>query len=181
MALIGYARTSTDQQELDLQYDAFDPVGLDRVFVEKASAIKTDRPELAAALDYLRPGDTFVVWKLDRVGRSVKHLAGILEDLREREIEFRSLTEGIDTGTPGGRLIYHVLSAVAQFERELIIERTNAGLAAARARGRVGGRPAVMTPEKLEVARQMIEAGGNTIGTIAKTIGVSRATLYRYL
>lgn len=180
MAVIGYARVSTELQDPALQLDALNGIPCDRIFEEKASGAKTNRPELDAALGYLRQGDTFAVWRLDRLGRSVQHLDKLLTDFTERGIEFRSVTEGIDTTTAGGRLIFHVFAAVAQFERDLIIERTNAGLIAARARGRVGGRRTVVTPDKLAVARQMIEAG-ESVTTAAKTISVSRATLYRHL
>jgi DNA invertase Pin-like site-specific DNA recombinase len=129
----------------------------------------------------LRAGDTLVVWKLDRLGRSLKHLIDTLRDLAQRDVGFRSLTEGIDTTTAGGRLIFHVFGALAEFERDLIRERTHAGLSAARARGRRGGRPTVMTPEKSSIARQMYESREHTVDAIARTIGVSRATVYRSL
>lgn len=180
MAVIGYARVSTGFQDVALQVDALQAIPCDRIFEEKASGAKTDRPELAATLDYCRPGDTLAVWRLDRLGRSVRHLVDVVTGLQERGVEFKSVTEGIDTTTPGGRLIFHVFAALAQFERELIIERTNAGLAAARARGRVGGGRTVITPDKLKVARQMIN-DGESVTTAAKTISVSRATLYRHL
>lgn len=146
-----------------------------------ASGALDDRPELARLLDQLRPGDTLVVWKLDRLGRNLKHLIHTISALEERGVAFKSLTEGIDTGSPGGRLLFHLIGAIAQFERDLISERTRAGLDAARARGRRGGRPSVMTPEKLTVARQMFESRKHTVAQIAKTIGVSRTTVYRSL
>lgn len=179
MALIGYARVSTQAQDLALQLDALEDVGCDRVFTEKVSGVKADRPELEAALAYLREGDTLVVWKLDRLGRSVQHLVNTVVDLEQRGVGFRSLTQGIDTTTPAGRLVFNIFAALAEFERDLITERTMAGLAAARARGRTGGRKTVMTDAKLRVAREM--QGDHTIATIAETIGVSRATLYRHL
>lgn len=181
MALIGYARVSTSDQELSLQTTALKQAGCDRIYSEHASGAKTDRPELAAALSYMREGDMLVVWKLDRLGRSVQHLVATLTDLGDRGIEFRSLTEGIDTATAGGRLIFHVFAALAEFERELIRERTNAGLVAARARGRRGGRRKVLTGAKLEQARLMKKSGRYTVSDIAGVVGVSQATLYRYL
>lgn len=181
MAIVGYARVSTGFQDTALQVDALLGIPCDRIFEEKASGTKTDRPELAAALDYCRPGDTLAVWRLDRLGRSVRHLVDVVTGLQEREVEFRSVTEGIDTSTPGGRLIFHVFAALAQFERELIVERTHAGLAAARARGRVGGRRQVMTADKLVAAQKLLDAEGTTVQAVADAIGVSRATLYRHL
>jgi DNA invertase Pin-like site-specific DNA recombinase len=180
MALIGYARVSTVGQDLALQMDALEAAGCDRIFTEKASGTKSDRPELEATLAYMRDGDTLVVWKLDRLGRSVRHLVNTVIDLEERGIGFRSLTQGIDTTTPAGRLVFNIFAALAEFERELTIERTMAGLAAARARGRIGGRRSVITPDKLKVARQMIN-DGESVTTAARTISVSRATLYRHL
>jgi DNA invertase Pin-like site-specific DNA recombinase len=179
--LIGYARTSRDDQNLDLQLDALNGAGCSRVFTEKASGALDDRPQLANLLDHLRPGDTVIVWRLDRLGRSLRHLIEVVRELEHRQVGFRSLSEGIDTTTPSGKLVFHLFGALAEFERALIIERTRAGLAAARARGRVGGRPRKMTPEKLEVARQMYESGKHSVAAIAATVGVSRATLYRTL
>jgi DNA invertase Pin-like site-specific DNA recombinase len=179
--LIGYARVSTDDQNLDLQLDALKDAGCARIFTERASGALDDRPELAKLFDHLRDGDTVVVWRLDRLGRSLKHLIEVIRSLEERQVGFRSLTEGIDTTSAGGRLVFHIFAALAEFERELISERTRAGLAAARARGRRGGRPRSMTPEKLEVARQMHESRKHTVAAIAATLGVSRATLYRSL
>ena len=139
------------------------------------------RPKLEAVLDHLRPGDTLVVWRLDRLGRNLRHLIATVNDLAADGVGFKSLTEGIDTTTPAGRLTFHLFGALAEFERELIRERTAAGLAAARARGRSGGRPRAMTPEKLSVARQMYEGREHTLAAIGAVVGVSRSTLYRYL
>jgi DNA invertase Pin-like site-specific DNA recombinase len=177
---LGYARVSTLEQDPRLQLDALAAAGVDQVFVDHASGALTDRPQLAALLEQIRPGDTLVVWRLDRLGRSTAHLMQTVTELGERGIGFASLTEAIDTDTAAGRLLFHVLASLAGFERDLIRERTIAGLAAARARGRRGGRPTVMTPEKLAVARQMIEAGA-TKAVVARTIGVSRPTLYDHL
>jgi DNA invertase Pin-like site-specific DNA recombinase len=152
-----------------------------RVFTETASGARADRPTLIQLLDQLRPGDTLVVWKLDRLGRSLRHLVDTVTGLAERGIGFRSLQEAIDTTTPGGKLVFHVFAALAEFERDLIRERTTAGLAAARARGRRGGRPSVMTAHKAQVAQEMYHSGQYTVATIAKTLGVSRASIYRHL
>ena len=168
-------------QNPDLQIDALTEAGCDRVFTDKASGALADRPQLTAALDYLRPGDTLMVWKLDRLGRSLRHLVDTVTALQQREIGFRSLQENIDTTTATGRLIFHVFCALAEFERDLIRERTQAGLSAARARGRLGGRPAVMTPQKAQTARQLYDEGKLTMSEIAQVVGVSRATLYRHL
>jgi DNA invertase Pin-like site-specific DNA recombinase len=178
--LIGYARVSTDQQNLALQLDALNGAGCERVYRDIGSGSLKDRPQLAACLDYLRVGDTLVVWRLDRLGRGLKHLISAIEQLHGREIGFRSLTENIDTTTAGGLLQFHIFGALAQFEREIIRERTRAGLAAARARGRPGGRPSVITAEKLAAARLMREQK-HPMCAIATTLGVSRATLYRHL
>ncbi len=156
--LIGYARVSTTEQNPTLQLDALQAAGCERVFTEEASGAVAERPELARALDHLRPGDTLVVWKLDRLGRSLRHLIDTVRGLEDRGGGFRSLQEQVDTTTPGGRLVFHVFGALAEFERDLIRERTHAGLAAARARGRRGGRPTVMTPEKRKAAHQLYDA-----------------------
>jgi DNA invertase Pin-like site-specific DNA recombinase len=147
--LLGYARVSTTDQQPQLQVDALTGAGCYRVFTETASGARADRPVLEQVLDQLRPGDTLVVWKLDRLGRSLRHLVDTVTGLAERGIGFRSLQEAIDTTTPGGKLVFHVFAALAEFERDLIRERTSAGLAAARVRGRHGGRPSVMTGDKL--------------------------------
>jgi DNA invertase Pin-like site-specific DNA recombinase len=179
--LLGYARVSTTDQQPHLQVDALTAAGCYRVFTETASGARTDRPTLEQLLDQLRPGDTLVVWKLDRLGRSLRHLVDTVTGLADRGIGFRSLQESIDTTTPGGKLVFHVFAALAEFERDLIRERTNAGLAAARSRGRHGGRPSVLTGHKLQVAEEMYRSGQYTVAAIAKTLGVSRASLYRHL
>lgn len=178
---VGYARVSTVDQHIDAQVDALKAAGCHRIFIEHGvSGTKTARPQLTACLDYIRPGDTLVVWKLDRLGRSLPHLIEVVTSLRERGIGFRSLTEGLDTSGALGELLFHIFGAFAQFERSLIIERTQAGLAAARARGRVGGRPVKCTDETVEAARVLI-AGGLTVTAAAKQLGVHRATLHRHL
>jgi DNA invertase Pin-like site-specific DNA recombinase len=179
--LLGYARVSTTDQQPQLQVDALTSAGCYRVFVETASGARSDRPVLAQVLDQLRPGDTLVVWKLDRLGRSLRHLVDTVTALADRGIGFRSLQEAIDTTTPGGKLVFHVFAALAEFERDLIRERTTAGLAAARARGHHGGRPPVLTPQKLKVAQEMYRSGEYTVAAIATTLGVSRASIYRHL
>ena len=178
---IGYARVATVDQELGLQLDALEAVGCVRIFNDRASGAIAERPELERALDHLRDGDTLVVWKLDRLGRSLRHLIDTVRSLEARGIGFRSLQESIDSSSPAGRLIFHMFGALAEFERDLIRERTQAGLAAARARGRHGGRPSVMTPAKAKVARQMYDSREHTVSAIAATLNVSRATLYRSL
>jgi DNA invertase Pin-like site-specific DNA recombinase len=179
--LLGYARVSTGEQELGLQHDALTAAGCARIFSDTASGALDERPELARLLDHLREGDTLIVWRLDRLGRSLRHLIDTVSKLAEHGVGFRSLHESIDTTTPGGRLVFHVFAALAEFERELIRERTNAGLAAARARGRKGGRPSVMTPDKLAMAREMYASGEHTVAAIAAVLGVSRASVYRHL
>jgi DNA invertase Pin-like site-specific DNA recombinase len=179
--LLGYARVSTTDQQPHLQVDALTAAGCYRVFVETASGARTDRPVLGQVLDQLRPGDTLVVWKLDRLGRSLRHLVDTVTGLAERGVGFRSLQEQVDTTTPGGKLVFHVFAALAEFERDLIRERTSAGLAAARARGRRGGRPSVLSAHKLQVAQEMYASGQYTVAAIAKTLGVSRASIYRHL
>jgi DNA invertase Pin-like site-specific DNA recombinase len=179
--LLGYARVSTTDQQPHLQVDALQHAGCYRVFTETASGARTDRPILERVLDQLHPGDALVVWKLDRLGRSLRHLVDTVAGLADRGIGFRSLQESIDTTTPGGKLVFHVFAALAEFERDLVRERTSAGLAAARARGRQGGRPSVLTAHKLQVAQEMYASGKYTVAEIAKTLGVSRASIYRHL
>jgi DNA invertase Pin-like site-specific DNA recombinase len=179
--LIGYARVSTSEQDLALQLDALNKAGCVKVFEDKASGARADRPGLAEALAYVREGEVLVVWKLDRLGRSLKHLLATIEDLQKRDVGFRSLTEAIDTTTAGGRLILHIFGALSQFERDLIRERTRAGLSAAAARGRKGGRQPVVTPEKLRKAKALMKDPGLRIEEAAARIKVSRASLYRAL
>lgn len=178
---IGYARVSRTDQNLDLQEAALEQAGCERIRVEKQSGAKDDRPVLLALVDDLRPGDVLVVWKLDRLGRSLGHLIGILEVLGELGVQFRSLTEGMDTTTPAGRLLFHVAGAFAQFERDLTIQRTHAGLAAARARGRLGGRPAKLSREDMREIRVLYDRQERTVGQIARRFKVSRPTIYRAL
>lgn len=179
--LVGYARVSTEDQKLDLQIDALKSAGCERIFSDKISGAQKERPGLKQALNFIRRGDTLVVWKLDRLGRSLKHLIDTVNELNDRGIGFMSLQEGMDTSTPGGKLIFHVFGALAEFEREIIRERTQAGLKAARARGRLGGRPKVMDAATLKMASTLMRDKTMPIKDICKKIGVSRATLYRYL
>jgi len=180
-SLIGYARVSTADQDPELQRQALDEAGCSRIFIDHGvSGTKRDRPELTKALDYVRDGDTLVVWKLDRLGRSLPHLIEVVTGLGERGVGFRSLTEGFDTTTPGGKLLFHVLGSLAEFERALIVERTLAGLAAARAAGRLGGRPRALKPAAVRTTREMFTAG-RTVTEIAETLKVGRATVYRAL
>ncbi len=178
---IGYARVSTLQQDEALQLDALRAAGVDRIFVDRASGKLERRPALDDLLAQARPGDSLVVWRLDRLGRSLRHLIDVVSDLEQRGVGFISLTEALDTTTPGGRLLFHVMGALAEFERDLIRERTVAGLAAARARGRTGGRPTVWTPEKLKTIKAMRATGEHDIAGIARVLGVSRASVYRAL
>ena len=180
MALIGYARVSTAEQDTALQTDALRKAGCERVFEDTASGAKSDRLGVAAALAYLRDGDVLVVWRLDRLGRSLPHLIETIGALEARGVGFRSLTESIDTTTPGGRLIFHVFGALGQFERDLIRERTKAGLSAAAARGRKGGRKPVITADKLQRAREHI-ANGLNVREAAARLKVGKTALYAAL
>jgi DNA invertase Pin-like site-specific DNA recombinase len=180
MALIGYARVSTAEQDTALQTDALRKVGCDKIFEDTASGAKAERPGLAAALAYVREGDTLVVWRLDRLGRSLPHLIETIGALEARGVGFRSLTEAIDTTTSGGRLIFHVFGALGQFERALIRERTKAGLTAAAARGRKGGRKPVVTADKLQRAREHI-ANGLNVREAAARLKVGKTALYAAL
>lgn len=179
--LIGYGRVSGADQNLDLQRDALTTAGCRRIFTDVASGKLTARPELDLALEFLQPGDTLVVWRLDRLGRSLRHLIDVVTSLAGRGIGFRSLTEGMDTTTAGGMLVFQIFGAIAEFERNLIRERTLAGLAAARARGRKGGRRAKLSPRQILVAQQMYDSREHTVQQIADTLRVSRATVYRSL
>ena len=178
--LIGYARVSTQDQDLTAQIDALTKKGCEEIFEDKVSGMKSSRPGLDEALTYMRAGDTFVVWKLDRLGRSLRHLLELVAELKERGIEFVSLTDSIDTTTPMGRFFFHMMSALAELERDLIRERTKAGLDAARARGRVGGRPPKLTEDQIDAARTLVE-GGQGVSEVAKLFGVHGSTLYRGL
>jgi DNA invertase Pin-like site-specific DNA recombinase len=179
--LIGYARVSTLDQNLALQRDALSEAGCAKIFTEQMSGAVADRPSLLDALAYARSGDTLVVWKLDRLARSMKQLIETVEKLRLRNIGFRSLTEAIDTTTAQGRLVFHMFGALAEFERSLIRERTRAGLAAAKRAGRTGGRPAKLAEEDLDVARTFLANPDIAVSEVASRLGVSPATLYRYL
>lgn len=179
--LIGYERVSTDDQNLSLQHDALKEAGCDRIFSDKMSGTKADRPGLKEAFDYARPGDTLVVWRLDRLGRSLKDLIALVEELERREIGFRSLQENIDTTTSGGKLIFHLFGALAEFERNLIQERTQAGLQAARARGRKGGRQQKLTLQQIEIGRSLAADPKRSVSSICKHLGISRPTYYRYI
>jgi DNA invertase Pin-like site-specific DNA recombinase len=174
--LIGYARVSTHEQTLILQQDALQKAGCSKIFTDTASGAKAERKGLDEALDYVRSGDTLVVWRLDRLGRSLPHLIATMTGLEERGIGFKSLTENIDTTTSGGKLIFHIFGALAEFERNLIRERTQAGLSAARARR--GGRPKVLTAKQLGIARDLYEKR-HPIADICRTLKISKATLYR--
>ncbi len=177
---IGYARVSTEDQHLELQLDALKKAGCKRVFTDKISGTRTSRPGLDDALSHVRKGDTLTVWKLDRLGRSVRSLIELVADLEQQQIHFKSLTDGIDTKTPAGRFFFHVMASLAQMECELTAERTQAGLAAARELGRVGGRKRRMTDSKVAAARKLLNAGAAP-KDVARDLGVSVPTLYRWL
>ncbi len=178
--LIGYARVSTQDQNLELQTDALIKAGCKKVFDDKMSGSRAQRPGLERALETLREGDTLVVWKLDRLGRSVKNLVDLVSDLHKQGVQFMSLTDAIDTGTPSGRFFFHVMASLAQMERELTVERTRAGLEIARQSGRRGGRKRQMTDSKIESAKQLL-ANGVSPREVATNLGVSVPTLYRWI
>jgi len=178
---IGYCRVSTTDQTLDLQRDELLRAGCEKIFEDVASGAKSDRQGLRECIDFARKGDVIVCWKLDRVGRSLKHLIDVVNELKERGVGFRCLTQQLDTTTPSGMLIFHVFGAMAEFERSLIQERTAAGLAAARARGRLGGRPKIDNSKRSEVALALYKDGKTPISQICDTLKISRATLYRDL
>lgn len=179
--LVGYARVSTQDQDMSLQLDALHGEGCEKVFTEKASGAQRERPRLQEALAYMRKGDTLVVWKLDRLARSLKQLIETVEELGGRGIGLKSVTESIDTTTTGGRLVFHIFAALAEFERGVIRERTRAGLDAARARGRTGGRPPALTETDIAAARAMLRDPDITVGEVAKRLKVVPSTLYRHL
>jgi DNA invertase Pin-like site-specific DNA recombinase len=183
MALIGYARISTQDQNLYLQRDALTEAGCDKIFTDTISGSTQERKGLDEALNFLRSGDTLVVWKLDRLGRTMKHLIETVTSLRDKGIGFKSLTENIDTTTPGGKLIFHIFGSLAEFERDLIRERTQAGLQAARARGRNGGRPKspLADEKKLAMARKMYLDETTLVKDILTHLGIKKTTFYKYL
>ena len=179
--LIGYARVSTDDQNLDLQRDALQAAGCERIFEDMVSGAKADRTGMTELLTVLRAGDTVVIWRLDRLGRSLKNLIAVVEHLEVAQVGLRSLQENIDTASSGGRLVFHLFGALAEFERNLIRERTRAGMAAARARGRMGGRPKRLDPAKRALALRLHQEEKHTIKEICQMMGISKSTLYNYL
>ncbi len=178
---IGYARVSTADQHLRMQEDALKSAGCQEIFHDIASGAKTARPGLEDALAYVREGDTIVVWKLDRLGRSIQHLIQTVKDLNDKNIGFQSLQENIDTTTSGGKLIFHIFSALAEFEKDLIAERTKAGLKAARVRGKMGGRPPLLDNRQINRMIEMYDEGKNTVAEICKIYDISRPSFYNYL
>ena len=179
--LIGYARVSTDDQNLDLQRDALKKAGCEQIFTDRVSGTKANRPGLEDALSHLRSGDTLVVWRLDRLGRSLTHLIATVTELQELGVGFKSLTESIDTTTSGGRLVFNIFASLAEFEREIIRERTNAGLKAARARGRNGGRPKKLSQKQIQMLQHLAADKKHSVKEICQTLGIGRTAFYRYL
>lgn len=179
--LLGYARVSTLEQNLDLQKDDLKKAGCDRIFTDKDSGMKDDMPGFKEAFDFLRKGDTLVVWKLDRLGRSLSHLIELIAAFKEKGAYFKSLQENIDTTSSVGKLIFHIFGALAEFERDVIKQRTMAGLASARARGRLGGRPKLLDHQKTAQAHAMHKDNSLSIKDICKTLGISKTTFYRYI
>ena len=178
---IGYARISTHDQNLELQNDALTACGCEKIFTDVASGAAANRDGLAEAIAHLRTGDVLVVWRLDRLGRSLKHLIETVTTLESRGVGFKSLNEGIETHTSGGRLVFHLFACLAEFERAVIQERTRAGLVAAKSRGRCGGRPPALDTDEIALAKRMHADPANTAADICRALGVSRATLYRHL
>src|ERR671932_1590142 len=179
--LIGYARVSTQDQTLDLQLDALKKAGCEKFYTDTASGAKAEREGLEEAINYAREGDVLVVWRLDRLGRSLRHLIETITLLNGRKVGFRSLTENIDTTTSGGKLVFHIFGALAEFERDIIRERTTAGLEAARARGRFGDRPSVMLTDPLRLVQAAMGRPDTTVGQLCEELGISRMTLYRFV
>lgn len=178
---VGYARVSTKDQVLDGQIDALNQSGCERIFTDRASGVREDRLGLKELMSFIRKGDTLVIWKLDRLGRGLKHLISFVEDLRAKGIGLKSLTEDIDTTSPGGALIFNVFASIAQFERDIIKERTRIGLSAAKARGRMGGRKLKLSREKINHAVELYRSNSKTISEICNIIGISRAQFYEYM
>lgn len=179
---IGYSRVSTDEQNLDLQRAALERMGCERIFEDRGiSGRQAHRPGLSEALEILSDGDVLVVWKLDRLGRSLSHLVSLLDELGKRGVGFASITENIDTTTAGGRLLFHMMAALSEFERSIIVERTRAGMSAAKRRGKRLGRPVKLTPEHLDHARTLLDSGAHTRRSVAKLLGVNESTLRRAL
>jgi DNA invertase Pin-like site-specific DNA recombinase len=178
---IGYARVSTQEQNIDMQIDALKRAGCEKLFVDKVSGLAANRPGIDEALNYLREGDVLVVWRLDRLGRSLKNLIGLIGRLEEKNIGFQSLQEAIDTTTAGGKLVFHIFGALAEFERNLIQERTRAGLAAARARGKKGGRPKALDEEQIKLLIRLYNERELSIKEICRMTNISKPTLYNYL
>ncbi len=181
MALIGYARVSTGEQLLDLQIDALNKAGVKQIYTDQISGSVDSRVGLTQALDALHPGDCLVVWRLDRLGRSVAQLISVVDCLRRRQVDFRSLTEAIDSGTSAGRMTFVIFSALAEFERDLIRARTVAGLEAARLRGRIGGRPPKLGQEQIQMLHQLLLQPENTVSSVARALGIDRSSVYRIL
>ena len=179
--LIGYARVSTQDQNLSMQRDALKKAGCERIYSDKITGATSSRDGLDKAIEMLRTGDTLVVWKLDRLGRSLSHLVELVNELKEREVGFRSLQESIDTTSGVGKLVFHIFASLAEFERDLIRERTMAGLESARARGRKGGRPKAMDEKKAAMARTMHREQSHTVQEICETLRIGKTTFYRYL
>lgn len=179
--LIGYARVSTHEQNLALQIDALTKIGCEKIFEDKVTGLASVRPGINEALSHLRPGDTLVVWRLDRLGRSLKHLIELVGDLEKKQIGFLSIQEQIDTTNSGGKLIFHIFGALAEFERNLIQERTKAGLAAARARGKKGGRPKTLNEKEREIAVRLYNERKNSLKEICQIMKISKTTLYSYV
>src|SRR3954451_22278880 len=179
--LIGYARVSTEDQNLDLQRDALTKAGCEQIYTDRVSGTKASRPGLIEALSHLRSGDTLVVWRLDRLGRSLRHLIDTITDLQERGVGFKSLTESIDTTTSSGRLVFNIFGSLAEFEREIIRERTNAGLQSARSRGRNGGRPKKLTAKQVQMLQHLAADKKHSVSEICQTLGIGRTAFYRYL
>jgi DNA invertase Pin-like site-specific DNA recombinase len=180
MMTVGYARISTGDQNVDLQVDALKQAGCRKIFEETASGANKNRPRLAEAIDFLKTGDTLVVWKLDRMARSLSQLIETIDRIHSQGCGFRSITEAIDTTTASGRLTFHIIGALAEFERNIIRERTIAGLRAAAARGRKGGRPKALNNDNLKIAEALLRDGLLTVKEVAKQVGISPATLYKY-